>query len=240
MKSIEKKFEDEKTIITSTSMYGSGYKKKSAISHQEVLYKPEYFFDNIEEFLNKRKSDPLSFSINQLFAYTEEILEWLKEKNIPTNAPENKYNGKCKLDLLSQFLYKEVCIKGTLEASRCLFTISNLYRFIKQEDYKKCLAFALTLVNDYSLFQYSILEGEISLGQSKQDGLIRNNTRLNNEQYDECFKYFDSLGMKTDGSRELNKGEKWDKTIDFAKQKFEIKTISRRTLTNRYKDWKHA
>ncbi|MEW6992457.1 hypothetical protein AADZ91_17465 [Colwelliaceae bacterium 6441] len=114
MKSIEKKVEDEKTIITSTSMYGSGYKKKSSISHQKVLYNPEYFFDNMGEFLNKNKNDPLSFSINQLYTYTEEILEWLKDKDIPTNAPEDIYHGKCKLDLLSQFLYREVWTSQTL------------------------------------------------------------------------------------------------------------------------------
>jgi len=232
MKSIEKKFEDEKTIITSTSMYGSGYKKKSSISHQEILRKPEYFFDNMEELLNKNKNDPLSFSINQLYTYTEEIVEWLKDKNIPIIAPEDRYHGKCKFDLLSQYLYKEVSIKGTLEASRCLFTISNLYRYIKQKDYKECLAYAFQLVNDYSLFQYSILEGTISLGNSKP--IL--NSKMTNEKYQKCFEYFNNLELKTDGIRKLNIGEKWKEVSRFAKTEFNI-SISDQRLRKVYKGW---
>jgi hypothetical protein len=240
MKSKETKKEGVKTLTTSTSMYGTSYKKKSAISHQKESYESEYFFDNMEELLNKNKSEPLSFSAEQLKIYTADIFEWLKDNEILTEAPIERYHGKCKLDMLSQYLYNEVSTKGAMEASLCLNSISNLHRFIKREDYKKCLAFALELVKNYSLLQYSILEAAIGLGQSKQDGMIDNNTLLNNEQYEECFRRFDSLDMTTDGLRKLNKGEKWEMVIDFAKQKFEIIGISDRTLRNRYKAWKHA
>ena len=234
--SIEVEKDDNKTITTTTSMYGASYKKKSSISHTFTNYKPEYYFDEI--FSKKKKNDPLMYSNDEIEEFKEIIFDWLKGNNLPTEAPDSD-DYSCDLDALSQHLRKEEHLKGLWEASDCLRSISRFKRFFRQENYKECMSYAIELITNYHLFRYSLLEGTISLGQSKQDGLINRNTKLSEKQYESCFKYFESLENTEDNTRQLLIREKWEKTITFANEKFGTK-ISKKSLTTNYKQWQHA
>mgnify|MGYP000162103708 CR=1 FL=1 len=221
------KLDGHTKTTTRASKYGSSYRKESSIRHETISHDPDYFFDNMEQLLNQRKKNPISFSIEQLSLYAKEILDWLisKHKKPPI------YAGKCNLDLLSKYIDKEVSIKGALEASRCLNTISNLNRHIKLEEYEECLAFAFNLVHEYSLFQYSILEGTISSGNVDSVS----NRRMSYDNYQKCFTYFNTLDSKKDGTRKLNIREKWDETVIFAQEELKV-TISEQSLRKEYKN----
>ena len=222
---------DGRTTIT-RNKFGSGYKKESILQSTSI---------NVNDLSTAEKSEASRSSKD---AYDPEkliegienrIFEFLDDRDLPTEhlqegIPFSECGSGVTFKRLSNRLKDEHAdVIGVTQASNCLFEIDLCRTHISKDNYQAGMSHALRLVSAFQLFTFALLEPIISLGESRQDKLVGGNTKLTNEQYDQCFKYYESLDKTEDLTRSLNKSEKWIKTKEFAKDKFN-KQITEQSL----------
>jgi hypothetical protein len=118
---------------------------------------------------------------------------------------------------------------GVTQASSCLFEIACCKDDLRKDNYKMGMVHALRLASSFQRFTFAVLEPTLTLGKSRQDSLIRENTKLTNEQYDKCFEYCESLGTTETGNRPLTRLAQWETTQSFVEDNFQV-TISAQSL----------
>lgn len=225
------KSSDGKTTIT-RNKFGSGYKKKSILLNTSTLIDPR---ENCSEDVRSHND---GFDPAKLVEGIENtILKWLKSEDLPTEDLKeiSSYDGQV---FVSKHLFHRLKkdhsdVIGATQAGNCLFEILCCKDDLKKSKYKEGMAHALRLVTAFQRFTYAVQEPTLELGKSRQDTLIRENTKLTNEQYDKCFEYFESLDTTEKGIRPLTKREKWEKTVSYVDVNFQV-TISEQSLRKAY------
>jgi hypothetical protein len=224
---------DGKTTI-SRNTFGSGYKKESILLQTSTVIDQGNTTDEIMRSHNDG-FDPAKL-INGI---ESTIMKFLKNKDLPTKdfnegIPYSEGGeGFTFISLPSLLKQNHADIIGVVQASSCLFEINCCKDDLRRDDFKAGMAHALRLVTAFQRFTYSVLEPTISLGKSRQDKMINENTKLSNEEQYLCFQYFESLDRNEDGNRSLGKGERWKKTSEYASKEFGVK-VSGQTIRKAY------
>ncbi|MBA6354332.1 MULTISPECIES: hypothetical protein [unclassified Colwellia] len=214
---------DGKTTI-SRNTFGSGYKKESILQRTSTVIDQGCFTEEMMRLQND------AFDPVKLIADIERrILKFLEKNELPTEGTKKPVISALPFHLIRNYSH----VIGAYQAGKCLEEILTCKHHLKNSDYKKGMAHALILVDAFSKFTFSTLEPTLALGQSRQEKMIGENIKLSNEQYDLCFKYFESLDRNDDDTRSLGKGEKWSKTSEYASKEFGVK-INQQTIRKAY------
>lgn len=226
---------------TIQSKYGSSHKKVSILKNESSDF-TNASNDELIKSLNQLNN---SYDIDQrLNSYEEIILQWLKDQGLPTTvesldfkgAPTTDINKAKTINSLEAILKtRHEDIKGTREAADCFFLIDSIRSYLQADNYKAACSSSLVLVSCFSKWHFALFEPTLSLGQSRQDGLLQRNNKLTDDQYEQCFMEFEKFESKD--NRQGHKSRNWKKVIHFVSKEFDIK-ISDRTLRDKYKVWK--
>jgi hypothetical protein len=224
------KSSDGKTTNT-RNKFGSGYKKKSKLLNTFTVIEPG---ETTSEDISSHNDgfDPIKL----VEGIENTILKWLRSEELPNENPvkvptkDGQHFVRPLYDVLKD---DHSDVIGVTQARACLFEIYCCKDDLRKSNYKLGMAHALKLVTAFRNFTYAVLEPTLELGKSRQDSLIRENTKLTNEQYEKCFEYFESLVTTEKGNRPLTKQEKWEKTQSFVKGCFQV-TISTQSLRKAY------
>jgi hypothetical protein len=226
---------DGKTTI-SRNRFGSGYKKESILLNTSTVVDGSTDWEKeVQEISAGHDPDKLIEVIENV------IIQFLKDNNLPTKdlkegvfsfEADARFNFQ-RLPKLLKEDYAEVI--GATQAASCLEEIASCKHHLGKSNYKKGMAHDLLLVFSFQKFTFSILEPTLALGKSHQGGMIGKNTKLTNDEYNQCFKYYESLEKTKGGLRKLGKTEKWEKTKQYAFEKFDV-NISIQSLAKTYKN----
>jgi hypothetical protein len=213
---------DGKTTITRNT-FGSGYKKESVLLNITTVVDGSIDWDKeTREISAGHDPDKLIEVIENV------IIQFLKDNNLPTKdlkegvfsfEADARFNFQ-RLPKLLKEDYAEVI--GATQAASCLDEIASCKHHLSKSNYKKGMAHALRLVCSFQIFTFAILEPTLALGKSHHGG-------------SQCFKYYESLEKTKDGLRKLGKTEKWEKTKQYAFEKFDV-NISIQSLAKTYKN----
>jgi hypothetical protein len=230
---------DGKTTIT-RNKFGSSYKKESILLNTSTVIAPG---DSTNEMMKSHNDgyDPIKL-VNNIESI---IMRFLKDKGLPTErfcegtSRSEGGQGFKTIDLPSLLKHDHADIIGAIQASSCLFEIHCCKDDLSKGDYKAGMAHALRLVTAFQMFTFAIFESKVSLGGSRQDGLIAHKkmAKLTDEQCNSSFLKYETFTFTEDKSRKLKNNEKWNKVIKFIKSEFGI-DISDRYLRDKYKVWK--
>ena len=199
--------------------YGSSYKRTSL----NIMYETDV---NINDSADKLKSIMHVPDHEKMLLDIESTLfEWLKDNNLPTSVPKGEY-------LPITLRNKHLDTKGTIEASFCLSEIDACRAYSKEGSFKNSYTSALNLVGRFSRFIYSINEPAISKGSTKN---INNETKLNDQQIDILWEYFnsDKCQIKESGKKR-NLTEARINAAEYGKELFQLKSLSVETLRQNY------
>lgn len=225
---------DEKTTI-SRNRFGSGYKKESILLNTSTLIDSSTDMERVCQSISAGH-DPAKL----IEVIENVIIKFLKDNNLPTKDLKEgvfsfEADARFNFQRLPKLLKNDYAdVIGATQAASCLDEIASCKHHLGKSNYKKGMAHALRLVFSFQKFTFAIFEPTLGLGKSRNDGLLDKNTKLTNEQYNECFRYFESLDKTNDGSRKLLKGEKWNKTETYVFETFSVK-ITAQTLSKKYK-----
>lgn len=222
------KSSDGRTTIT-RNKFGSGYKKESILLRTSTVVDSSTDMDKVIKSLNDGY-DPIQL----IDGIEKRIFQFLKDNNLPTEGTKKTIIAALPFHLIKNYSH----VLGAFQAGKCLEEILCCRQTINNKDYKMATAHALRLVDEFSKFIFSTLEPTLALGNSHQGGMIGNNIKLSNDQYDQydqCFKWFESLDIKNDGTRKLKIGEKWEITKQFALEQLHV-NISTQSLTKAYRN----
>ena len=184
------KSDDGKTTIT-RNKFGSGYKKESILLRTSTVIEPGCATDEMN--IHNDFYDPINLIAN----IEGRIFKFLEKNELPTEGTTKPIINALPYHLFSNYSH----VIGAFQAGKCLEEISTCKHHLKNSDYKEGMAHALILVDMFSLFIFSTLEPTLALGQSRQDQMIGTNIKLTNDQYNLCFRHFESLDINGDGNR---------------------------------------
>ncbi len=206
------KSNDGRTTVT-RNKFGSGYKKESN------LLRTSKEIDSLTSMDEASKSHNAGYDPIQLICDIEKrIFKFLINNNLPTEGTKKPVINALPFHLIENYSH----VIGAYQAGECLKEIIYCKQSISNNNYRKATAHSLRLVDAFSKFIFSTLEPTLALGKSRQDKMIASNTKLTNEQYSQCFVYFESLDKTKDGNRKLSKTEKWDYTKKYALKEFNV------------------
>ena len=205
--------------------YGSEYKKLSKLERTFTDYDTEGLIDVMKDISKLDTVKGINKYINE---HEKRVLDWLERSGLPTDDRAQEFSFTALSKVLSDDHQDH---KGAYEASEVLGTVNELRSTVNNEKYKDACLQALNLSVKYQMFLFAIYEPTLSAGKKNLTGFA--NTILSDDQLADCFKYFESLTKTKEGRRYL-KGEKWDKTVEYAMNKYS-KKVSESILRKRYK-----
>ncbi|KAA1151334.1 hypothetical protein EU510_15925 [Pseudoalteromonas sp. FUC4] len=221
-------------ITEMKNKYGSNYGKRSSIKNQSKVFGGHEMleFDTLKNVFESEGANE-AYDIKTLINGIEkQIVGWLQIKGLPVEGSKNIEQERYSFKSLSQVLKDDYPdIKGALEAASCLHELNCCREYFLREDYEASLKNSLRLTMAFQLFYFSINESKISLGNYKNKALIGSNTKLNTEQYDQAFEYFEKTTCND--TRKLNKGERWEKVSEYVREQLNI-SIKADTLKRAY------
>ncbi len=202
--------------------YGSNYTKTSRLERS--------FTENgVITFFRDSESTTTLHKINSMIdLYEKRIIGWAKRNGLPFEEKRTSTSFAS----LGSILQKEYGdYKGAYEAGDVLFYIHETRAYTQSSKFELACLNALNIGLRWDQFIFAINEATLSAGKKNLTSFAE--PKLTDEQKQACFKYFDSLTTTSTG-RKLTKGERWDKTVGFTLEQFDI-AVSDTTLRKAYK-----